>query len=451
MLENEFDQIFRDRLTDHSSEVPEDMLRRISGKEKDDRKGFLFWWGYVLAPTLLVIGLAAYLIFWPSVAVTPGKKPRVPDEQAVSGSIPVGGKTVRPIGETANSINKSVNPINETIGPINETIGPINKAVNPIDKIAGSVNRASTLRSDPASGRSAIRMTNPVPSRATTTKTATARAFRTHIAMARAENPTGSEPYAAHDNLVTADNGVPTGRQQVTVHYGKRAITPGLAFPGDFFAKKIIPPPLPRHSPGLDCPILRNKEGRWYLDGYASPDLPFSTQRAGLSYTFGLRLERTFKGGISAIVGLQYSRVNLKSYPNDTLYSILADHFNNIDLPLLIGYEKGNADYKAAIHAGIIYNIHSFPGGPAYNQAAHIYRSHTGISGYLGLDLIKSVNDRLSLFAEPYFRYQSSARAGSGIPPTQKINTGGVMIGIRYDFKKNQATKPGILVSTHKR
>ena len=219
------------------------------------------------------------------------------------------------------------------------------------------------------------------------------------------------------------------------------AIPPSASPPSASPHKRSFSTPAVKHPSRLDCPILHKKRGDWYLDVYISPDFPFTAQRSGLSYSAGFRLEKTFKGGFSAMAGLQYSRVNLRSYPNDSLYATMADHFDNIDLPLLIGYEYKNADFTIAIHAGIIYNIHSYPGGPHYDPGVHSYIGHTGTSGYLGLDFIKPLNNQLSLFAEPYFRYQPSARSNSSLMTTQLINTAGAMLGIRYNFKKPGAMK----------
>ncbi|MBS1661650.1 MAG: hypothetical protein JST68_11445 [Bacteroidetes bacterium] len=71
MREKEFDQFFRDKLTEHSSPVPEDMWQRIQGK-KDDRRALAFWW-WGLGAGLPIIGLLiAKMLITPAI---PSKTP----------------------------------------------------------------------------------------------------------------------------------------------------------------------------------------------------------------------------------------------------------------------------------------------------------------------------------------------------------------------------------------
>jgi hypothetical protein len=166
----------------------------------------------------------------------------------------------------------------------------------------------------------------------------------------------------------------------------------------------------------------------------ASPDYLFNirqdNQLAKFSYTAGIRLTKVFHSGFLATVGLQYSRISLKGI-SDSLFS-RTNGFKNIDLPLLIGYETASNRFKVAIRGGAIVNIHSWP--LHAESAAPYYRTNTGISLYLGLNVIQQLNDRLTLFAEPYYRYQLSDMLNS--PLSEKIDVGGLFIGIRYDLKQ---------------
>jgi hypothetical protein len=167
----------------------------------------------------------------------------------------------------------------------------------------------------------------------------------------------------------------------------------------------------------------------------ASPDWPL-TPHAALSYTLGIRVIRTFGPRWSLITGLQYSRINLK-YQSDSLSGILPHHYNNIDLPLLAGYHLTVAHPERldpTINAGIVLNLYS-----SYVGQAGFYtsRGNIGLSLYLGLNLAQALTDRLSLFEEPYVRYQLSNMVANPYLPPQRISVAGVFLGIRYEFKKS--------------
>jgi hypothetical protein len=164
----------------------------------------------------------------------------------------------------------------------------------------------------------------------------------------------------------------------------------------------------------------------------ASPDWPL-TSHAALSYTLGIRVIRTFGPRWSLITGLQYSRINLK-YQSDSLSYVTPHHYNNIDLPILAGYHLTVTHPERldpTINAGVVFNL--------YSRYGEVYmpRGKIGVSLYLGLNLAQSLSDRLSLFEEPYLRYQLSNMVDNPYLPPQRISVAGVFLGIRYAFKKS--------------
>jgi hypothetical protein len=124
---------------------------------------------------------------------------------------------------------------------------------------------------------------------------------------------------------------------------------------------------------------------------------------------------------------LQYSKANVKM---DSATAILYPrYFNNIDLPVLIGYKVGNDRFQLSVNGGAIFNLFSH----AVSPVGWGWPNRTGPSAYLGLDFARAVSDRLSLFAEPYGRclftdYKS-------LLPSSTY-TGGALIGIRYNFMR---------------
>ena len=200
-------------------------------------------------------------------------------------------------------------------------------------------------------------------------------------------------------------------------------------------AKTINPlPNPPHHNP--PAPQLADNNHNWYLEAMASPDWPL-TSHAALSYTLGVRVIRTFGPRWSLITGLQYSRINLK-YQLDSLSFVFPHHYDNIDLPLLAGYHLTVAHPERldpTINAGVIFNLYT---KYASQAGVNTSRLNIGTSLYLGLNLAQALTDRLSLFEEPYIRYQLSNKVlnYSSLPP-QRISVAGVFLGIRYEFKKS--------------
>jgi hypothetical protein len=208
----------------------------------------------------------------------------------------------------------------------------------------------------------------------------------------------------------------------------------GLVLKKDSLAKKLSSKKQPEETPKAPKKgLLGNKP--LYIEMYVSPDLPFTTQRASLSYSTGARLSRMLTRNFSASIGVQYSRINLK-ISRDSMNPFLADHFSNLDIPFLIGYERGNAHFRAILHAGLIYNVHTCPDGKYYQPGFEHYVQSTGVSLYLGLGLMGRLNERISLFTEPYFRLQLSNRRSPNLLFSQKLDVGGLNLGLRYDLRK---------------
>ena len=195
----------------------------------------------------------------------------------------------------------------------------------------------------------------------------------------------------------------------------------------------ILAPPLPRSKPGLDCPLMPHRLHNLFLDIYASPDWPFTTSRRGLSYTAGLRFTKLFPSGLTASLGLQFSRINLQP-PLDSLTTGARLYFYNLDLPALIGYSWGDENFRMAVNTGLIVNLHSWPEGPPSAGLRNQYQHNMGISLYIGFQAIQNLSDRYSLFAEPYFRRPLSSAPPDGSGPLRGFGIGGLSLGLRRQF-----------------
>ncbi|WP_431213259.1 hypothetical protein ACQ86N_47970 [Puia sp. P3] len=161
------------------------------------------------------------------------------------------------------------------------------------------------------------------------------------------------------------------------------------------------------------------------LDLYVTP---LSTRNAGV------RVAVPIWKRFSLITGLQYTRINI-SEGRDSGIHIPSGHFNNIDLPLLVGYSGDLGWGKLGVNAGVIFNLHS-----AGSDSVSLYRNipkHSGTSLYFGIDLEKNIGRQWSLFAEPYYRYQLTNRHYLDNGPAR--DAFGVSLGLRYLLKNNQS------------
>lgn len=216
------------------------------------------------------------------------------------------------------------------------------------------------------------------------------------------------------------------------------------------------------------CPSSRTsklpvapRKNNWWLDLYGSPDLPLNqissaadpgfaqyverSQHMQLSYTLGLRLNRSFNSHFSGTIGFQYSRINAITI-SDTLGARGPEHMNGIDIPLLIGYRWENDYFQTTINSGIIFNIYSwYKGQLLFFPDDSLYKRNTGISLYLGLNLARQISNKLTLFTEPYFRYRLSNMGTNLLPFERRINVAGLSLGLRYYLgKKGTHTKEEI-------
>jgi hypothetical protein len=164
--------------------------------------------------------------------------------------------------------------------------------------------------------------------------------------------------------------------------------------------------------------------GNLHLDIYGSPDIP--TKQFALSYTAGARMTMLITPHFFVSAGLQYSKANVKK--DSATARLYPRYFNNIDLPVLIGYTAGNDRFQFSVNGGVIFNLFSHAVGPV----GWGWPNRMGTSAYLGLDFAWPLNDRLSLFAEPYGRCLFTYKS---LLPSQTF-TGGALIGIRYHFMR---------------
>jgi hypothetical protein len=181
---------------------------------------------------------------------------------------------------------------------------------------------------------------------------------------------------------------------------------------------------------------------KWYLDLYISPDLPLNSQVANpyflvqeqmkLSYSIGLKLNRSFGKHFSGKIGLEYAQINF-SLSDSNGSNTYKNHLRSLDLPVLAGYSIGNDKFKATLDAGLVFNLYSWYKG---DSLTNYFKTNTGLSLYIGLNFEEKVSDRISVFGEPYYRYRLSSMTINIVEFNKFIDVVGISLGARYYFKK---------------
>lgn len=239
----------------------------------------------------------------------------------------------------------------------------------------------------------------------------------------------------------------------------------------------------------VPCPESeKNTAGnKRYVELYGGPDYAFrsitdtgnsaylqkrkESTRFASAFSAGMRYTKVFSNGMSFRTGFNYSQINetfrysegniiqvvyITNSNGDTTgsftttgsrYKTTHNKFRTIDIPLLIGYEWGNSRLHINFNAGAMVNLYSWQKGDVLDTAfkpvnittgkgssPYQFKNHIGI-GFIGaVSVYYKLNNRLHLFAEPYFRYNFSPASKAELTLKQKYNTAGLRLGVRIDF-----------------
>ncbi len=204
-----------------------------------------------------------------------------------------------------------------------------------------------------------------------------------------------------------------------------------------------------------------------------------SAELLRMGFSVGIRFSKNLSNNLLIKTGLQYSQINEKftlKTENDRKQTIvintrtiirpgLADttvsdtsitvqigyrvrtnmnYYKNLEIPVILSYELSDAEskWKLAINGGAIINLTSWFDGNTIDASNNIvnigskanegfYKSHIGISLYGALSILRNINDKVDVFAEPYFRYGLSNSIKSDGGFAQKFNMIGLQLGAR--------------------
>lgn len=248
--------------------------------------------------------------------------------------------------------------------------------------------------------------------------------------------------------------------------------------------------------PSIVCPTIgppaRND---WYVEAFLSPDYVQknlqdkpngkniktgmdSTLHRQVSFSAGVNIVKNIGDNFLIKTGVQYSQVNeLFKYnsgsdtrtttiittrdviiaPGDTIHirdtSTVTqtgtltkqnqNRYKQWDIPIIFGYEFGGKGFRLNANAGVIANIRSSYQGnmldttqkvidiASYNNTG-VYKTNIGLGVYLGLGILKPINDNMDLLIEPHARFNLSNMTTDAAIFNQKNTILGLSVGIRY-------------------
>jgi hypothetical protein len=375
--DNQTDQFIKDRLRDYPSSVPADMWSRIVEKKKRDRKILLFFFR-LLAFIILLSGLTvAYFIFY---------------QKKLTSIVQIDNSKVNQgpsVTDTAKASPSNLPSAQDQI--VLYKMKADNKKIDQKEKVQGTYSGALE------------HVKVNIPDKADLSKTEN---------TSKALSP-------------------PTDSNEINKNKTENK--------KDSLIKKfIVKTPAFDSSGGADLKKTESEKKlynrKWFLDVYASPDYPIisppENEQSKLSYTLGIRINRSLGKHFSVKTAIQFSQINLGG---DSLSAGMTIHLMRLDLPVLAGYSVGDEKFRTTFNGGVILNLYSWLRG---NVIPDFFKTNTGLSLYLGVNLENRINKRFSLFGEPYYRYQLTSMTVNSISSMKFIDIVGVNIGARYYFGK---------------
>ncbi|HEY4965238.1 MAG TPA: hypothetical protein VII28_02520 [Puia sp.] len=377
--DNQMDEFFNSRLVGYPSTVPDDMWDRIVEKKKKDRMIWWFLFG-LLTMGILALGLTGGYLLLNQKSIAEGAM----NDKAIINQSPFKADTIK--------TRLSKLPTLQDQAYLTQT-DSTNKWVN--QKMGNRKNHVENLEH----------------AKMNTSE---------HITSSRFEN-TNKHFSKPGDSIAVIEN--KSGHKNDSLD-----------------KKPLVKMPVADSSRNKDLkktePEKKLHGGKWFLDLYASPDYPIISPQeynlSKLSYTIGIKLNRSLGKHFSVKTGIQYSEVNFTGAD-----SIGGGAFGLIllDLPVLAGYSLGkNENLRTTINGGLIFNLYTWWQGAQYMP--ELFKSNTGLSFYLGVNFERRINDKFSLFGEPYYRYQLTPMTVGSVGFLKFIDVVGISIGGRYYFKK---------------
>ncbi len=489
------DQFFKEKLQDYEAPVSPDMWSRIKPEEEDKRRVF-----FLLPRASMVAASLVFLIITGTVsAYLYYQKMKLSGTAEIGNSSAVknrSGNTKIPDTDQQKNIqnNNSILPADADSSDTNNessntTIGHIGTET---DQTNTGVNSTTTLINkfiSPIGSSNTISLTGNISSTENTSSTnSTSNNLQSTLTdiTEKEASVTSSDEADNYTPFIKLDASLM--RQQKTKS-GYSAVEKEVAYQNHAGTIKNV----------VICPSdkkLRNTD--WDLELYTSPDYAFkqvsnntasqqfmerkdSSETARLSYSAGFRIVKPINDHFSVKAGLQYSQINENftyktenevktttvitvrdiTLANGTTVSVsdtsvlqqvgfktntVRNTYKSIDVPVLLGYQFGNDDFKVGINAGVIVNLSSWYKGVILDTALTaqpltkdnnvVYKNNIGLGIYAGISFIKRISYNTSIFAEPYLRYNLSDMTTPQSIYNQRFSIGGLSLGLRFNLNK---------------
>jgi len=486
-----FDAFLKDKLENISAAVPVDMWKRIK-PEEEDRKRFFFMMPratMVAASLLLLIitgSVSAYL-YYQKIQLT--QKSTETNSVNQPSTISNGQKSNQP-----NNKNNSTNPTtgNET----NEEPGTTTKSesiplIEPEESKENSAKEEASKNSIPTS-ENAIKkiIANKINN---TGKYKNTNPFSTLPRANNFGNNLQPTPFSSGNVADNEEAYIQTSKfdasfiQQQKKFSLYKSVEKEIAYRNHAGNIKNV----------VICPSDRKmRNTNWDVEVYASPDYAFKTVRnnsasqqfmdrkdssetARVSFSAGFRIVKPINDHFSIKTGLNYSQINeaftyrteneIKTTTVITVRNItlangstvtvsdtsilqqvgfktntVKNRYRSIDVPVLLGYNLGNDDFRIGINAGLMINLSSWYQGVILDTALTatpitkdnnvVYKNNIGLGIYTGINISKRINYNTSIFAEPYLRYNLSNMTTPQSSYNQRMTIGGLAIGLKFNL-----------------
>lgn len=393
MLDNEFDQLFRDRLLNHSSRIKVSLWKGVH-THLLRHKTFHFWKWYIVGPSAVVVAITGHVIFG-----HPGHTShKAPAAHAVA------TYESRPVGTAPASLD-----------------APTTAGIAGSKTVTASSSTAKT-KTSAAHHHRPVMHPDPLPAISPEQRTQTT----DHRPRNRSAANNSSGLASVHHLTTITGNNVDAPRPPIPAQTTAQITIKKFKTPAIVAAKT----PNPKTPHQLTLPSMSSRSsGKLHLDVFGSPEY-FTFKSFGLSYGAGARVTLVFKEHFTLTTGFQYLRINANRLTTkDSVNGLLPGYFNNVHIPLLFGYTTGNRRYTFSANAGLIFSLYTQANGAL--KTTDNWPSHIGPNIYMGLNFSTHVTDRVSLFAEPYLKCWYPP--GNLRLPSQLWSTG-LMVGLRYNF-----------------
>lgn len=401
MDDNQFDDIFRKSLENFNSDVPGDMWQRINKKDKD-RKLFVIPRFILIVGLLLLTGLSSVYFFGYN------DNDNINEKQKIN------------IASADKKTHKSQKVIDE-------------------EKIDDSAGTAKNIADNPS-----YQANN------------SNKKIQKKLTKNLHQYPEPGKTTDADIADVTSKNIAESSNTNADLE--KKSIETSKA------ATKKDTPQMDTTEDKKTPPDEEDFKDKFSIELFAAPVFPINNISADnssyeqvlkdagkmkFSFSFGAKLDIKINKHLSGKIGVQYTQINEKMNFTDSSVSLnnvtYINHYNTLDVPLLLSYSIKQSNFTTSFTSGILLNIHSKYKGAipdAYGSTLNIqnrdvYNNNTGISLYFGVGFSKEIKNKIDIFAEPYFRYRVKDMTNSMQPFDQKIHTAGISLGMRYRlFKK---------------